>query len=302
MAVTKDTIFERFLKPIFGLLINEAEIRNLSNSINWLEAIARYQQPNLIYPNYYISQNFHGVEGGYLTSDAAVSYDPITQYVLPPNEIVARQGLIDNIRCQPRRILDLGCGTGSMTLMLKQAFREAEVIGLDLSPYMLVIADRKASKTGLNIQWVHGNAESTRLPDNSFDLVTAALLFHETPTEVSQAILRESFRLLKAGGEMLVFDGNQKTLKQLNWLQEIFEEPYIKDYSSGNLDAWMGGAGFGAVQSEEWWMIHQVTRGVKPLPVDDPNIASRNQVNLNQDNNNPLDGDDLRGFPVPAFS
>jgi ubiquinone/menaquinone biosynthesis C-methylase UbiE len=45
--------------------------------------------------------------------------------------------------------------------MLKQAFPQAVVIGLDLSPYMLVVADYKAQQTGLNIQWQHGLAEDT---------------------------------------------------------------------------------------------------------------------------------------------
>jgi len=59
------------------------------------------------------------------------------------------------------RILDLGCGTGSTTL-LKQAFPQAEVIGLDLSPYMLVRAEHKAKAAGLDIHWRHGNAEQTK--------------------------------------------------------------------------------------------------------------------------------------------
>ncbi|MEB3829705.1 class I SAM-dependent methyltransferase [Phormidium sp. CCY1219] len=264
MAVRKDTIFERFLGPVMRLFLDEAEMRRLHESIDWEREIAQFQR-DIEYPSYYISQNFHGIEGGYLTADAAVSYDPITQYVLPPNETLVRQGAIDAISGQPRRILDLGCGTGSMTLMLQQAFPEAEVIGLDLSPYMLCIAQRKAQAAGLEIQWVHGNAEKTDFPDAAFDLVTASLLYHETPPRVAQAIARESFRLLKTGGEFIVFDGNQKTLRHTEWLTDIFEEPYIRDYAKGSVDAWMGAAGFGAVRTEEHWWVNQVTRGVKPI-------------------------------------
>nr|ADO19154.1 methyltransferase [Nostoc flagelliforme str. Sunitezuoqi] len=97
--------------------------------------------------------------------------------------------------------------------MLKQAFPEAEVIGLDLSPYMLVRAEDKARNAGLGIVWRHGNAEKTGFRDATFDLVTASLLFHETPDAVSQAILRESFRLLVAGGQVLTqpeFDGKKR--------------------------------------------------------------------------------------------
>jgi ubiquinone/menaquinone biosynthesis C-methylase UbiE len=266
MAVRKDTIFEQFLAPVFSnfLMDREALLRH-RNSKDWEQESDRFRQSDLVYPAYYTSQHFHGIEQGYLCTDAAVTYDPVTKYVLPPNEEWIRQGLIDRIRCQPRRILDLGCGTGSTTLLLKTAFPQAEVIGLDLSPYMLVVADEKAKKAGLAIQFRQGNAEQTGFPDASFDLVTASLLFHETPPEVSCTILRECFRLLQAGGEVLILDGNQSSLRWADWLTEIFEEPYIKAYASGSVDAWMGAAGFGDVRTEEVWLLNQVTRGVKPI-------------------------------------
>ncbi|MBD2069783.1 class I SAM-dependent methyltransferase [Leptolyngbya sp. FACHB-671] len=266
MAVRSDTLFERFLAPIFkNFLIDREALTQFYKSIDWEAESDRLRQPDLQYPDYYRSQNFHSIQNGYLNVDAAVSYDPITQYVLPPNEAIVRQGLIQRIQSKPRRILDLGCGTGSTTLLLKQAFPQAEVVGLDLSPYMLVVADHKARNAKLDIQFQHGKAEQTGFPDASFDLVTASLLFHETPPAISREILRECFRLLKVGGEVAILDGNQATLRQTAWLTEIFEEPYIKDYAAGSVDAWMGAAGFGAVQTEDIWWVQQVTRGVKPI-------------------------------------
>lgn len=300
MAVRKDTIFERFLSPIIRLAIDEAELKRFYQSIDWETAADRHRQPNLIYPEYYRTQNFHGIEGGYLNANAAVSYDPITQYVLPPNETIVRQGLIDAVRVKPRRIIDLGCGTGSTTLMLKKAFPQAEVIGLDLSPYMLVVAEIKAQKAGLNIEWLHANAESTGFPDSSFDLVAASLLFHETPPAVSRAILRESFRLLGVGGQVAILDGNQKTLRQTEWLTEVFEEPYIKSYAAGSVDAWMGAAGFAAVQTQEHWWVHQVTQAVKPLPGQDLEQVPATKVWNPIDNLTPDFDGDLPGIPAPA--
>jgi ubiquinone/menaquinone biosynthesis C-methylase UbiE len=274
MPVRQDTIWERFLKPIVTSLIDREQIDRISQSIDWQKETDRLSSANLIYPNYYKSQNFHGIEGGYLTSSAAVTYDPITQYALPPNETWVRQELIRAIGGQPRRIVDLGCGTGSTTLMLKQSFPNAKVIGLDLSPYMLVMAEYKANKAGLNIEWLHGKAEQTGLPDASFDLVTASLLFHETPPIISQSILRECFRLLVPGGQVIILDGNQKTLRQTNWLSDIFEEPFIQAYASESLDAWMGAAGFAALRTEELWWIHQITRGLKPLQSEDWSVEN----------------------------
>ena len=267
MAVRKDTIFERFLAPVFKtFLIDQEGLRRFYDSIDWQTASNRLSHPGLIYPNYYSSENFHGIEGGYLNISAAVSYDPITQYALPPGETLVRQSLIDAIQSKPRRILDVGCGTGSTTLLLKQAFPSAEVMGLDLSPYMLAVAEHKAKQAGLDIQWRHGNAEHTGLPEASFDLVTASLLFHETPTAAAKAILQESYRLLTVGGEVVILDGNQKMLRQTGWLTQIFEEPYIQAYADGNVDAWMGAAQFEAVHTQELWWLHQITRGIKSLP------------------------------------
>lgn len=269
MAVRKDTIFERFLSPIFSnFLIDRNAILEYQHSRDWEQSSDRFRQPELVYPGYYASQNFHGIERGYLNLSAALTYDPVTQYVLPPNEGWVRQALIDRIRCRPSRILDLGCGTGSTTLMLKRQFPQAEVIGLDLSPYMLVVADDKAQQANLKIELRQGNAEQTGFPDASFDLVTATLLLHETPPIVSCNILQECFRLLKPGGEVLILDGNQKNLRQAEWLTEIFEEPYIKAYANGSVDAWMGTAGFADVRTDDIWFTNQVTRGVRPLPYE----------------------------------
>ncbi len=295
MTVRQDTIWERFLSPVARLFINEDELRRYQQSIDWEKESDRYRRADVIIPSYYSNQNFHGIKGGYLTSDAAVTYDPITQYVLLPNENLIRQGLIDAVKVKPRRILDLGCGTGSTTLMLKQAFPEAEVIGLDLSPYMLLRAQHKSQTAGLDIVWRHGNAEKTGLSDATFDLVTAALLFHEIPDAVSLAILRESFRLLVTGGQVLIQDGNQKTLRQLEWLNNLFEEPYIREYANGSVDANMGAAGFEAVRTQEVWWINQVTSGIKPIASENIRQASAISIDTTIDNNN------LEELGSPAF-
>ena len=267
MTVTNNTLWSQFLKPIYQLLVDEKPIKQLYESIDWEKESDRLKNPDIVYPNYYTSQNFHVINKGYLNPSAAVSYDSVTQYALPPNETWTRQELINTIGGQPRKILDLGCGTGSTTLMLKQAFPDAEVIGLDLSPYMLVMAEYKAKQAGLDIQWLHGKAEATRFPDNHFDVVTASLLFHETPPLITQQILQECFRLLIPGGQIVILDGNQKTLRHTTWLTEIFEEPYINEYADGSIDAWLDTAGFASIRTEDVWWTNQVSRGLKPMPI-----------------------------------
>jgi ubiquinone/menaquinone biosynthesis C-methylase UbiE len=260
------TLWDRFLASALDPLLDREAMKRQFERIDWQMEGDRLASPGLVYPEYYRSGNFHGVEGGYLSPGAAVSYDPITRYVLPPNEEWVREGVIQSLRSQPRRILDLGCGTGSTTLVLKRRFPEATVVGLDLSPYMLVMAQYKATAEGLKVDWRHGKAEETGFEENSFDVISLSLLFHETPPGVSEAILRECFRLLRVGGEVVVLDGSQASLRQTPWLMEVFEEPYIAEYAQGDVAAWMQQAGFANVETRTHWWIHQVTRGVKPLP------------------------------------
>lgn len=280
MAKGEDTLWEKFLQPVFGFLIDRQALKKLSDEIDWEGGCDRLSDPDLVYPKYYSSQNFHGIEGGYLNSGAALTYDPVTKYALPPNETWNRQAVIDAVRGKPQRILDLGCGTGSTTLMLKRAFPQAEVIGLDLSPHMLVMAEYKAKQAGLDLQWLHGQAEATSFPDESFDVVTASLLFHETPPEIAQQILLECFRLLKPGGEVIILDGNQKTLRHTEWLTDIFEEPYIDVYANGSIDAWLGTANFARIYTEDVWWTNQISWGIKPSTVNDLDVKGNLETEI----------------------
>lgn len=280
MTTDQVTLWDQIFKPVVSLLLNNDQLRQLKRSLDWDKQANILRNPELIYPNYYRNLSFNGIKGGYLTIDAAVTYDAIAEYTLSPNETWVRQGLIKQIGGKPRRILDLGCGTGSTTLMLKQAFREAEVIGLDLSPYMLVMADYKAKKSGFNLKWRQGKAEATGLAPASFDLVTASFLLHEIPPSVAQAVLRECFRLLVAGGQVIILDTNQKLLRQSQWLVEFFQDDKIKEYANESIEAWMGSAGFAGVQTEDLWIVHQVTRGIKPTQVYQPIFTDVEEVEV----------------------
>ena len=211
MALEDNPILFSLSRLLVGLFIGQENLQ-LYDNLDWQAYCDRFIPADFTYPEYY-QKDFHGISGGYLTPIAPVTYDAVTRFAAPPNEIKLRQKAIAKVKTKPQKILDLGCGTGSTTILLQQTFPHAKVTGLDLSPYMLAIADRKAKQAGLNIRWLHNLAEATELNDAQFDLITASLLFHETPPQISQAILRESSRLLKPGGEILILDGNQKTIQ-----------------------------------------------------------------------------------------
>ena len=104
------------------------------------------------------------------------------------------------------RILDLGCGTATLTLLIKQAHPEAQVTGLDGDPKALEIARGKVARSGLTIPLDEGMAFNLPYPDNSFDRVFSGLLFHHLTREDKERSLKEVYRVLRPGGELHVAD------------------------------------------------------------------------------------------------
>ncbi len=248
------------LRLLVGLFIGKDNLK-LYDTLDWQQEIERFLVKDCTYPEYYTSKDFHGIKGGYLNRIAPVTYDAVTRFAAPPNEKKLRQNAIAIIKNQPKNILDLGCGTGSSTLMLKQAFPEAQVTGLDISPYMLLMAEYKAKQANLPINWIQGLAEATSLNEAKFDLISVAFLFHETPVDVSQRILQECRRLLKPQGQIIILDGNQNKLRHADWLIKLFREPYSKVYAAENMNIWLQDLGFDEVHTSEIGWISQITTG-----------------------------------------
>jgi SAM-dependent methyltransferase len=92
-----------------------------------------------------------------------------------PGELIA--GIIAATGGNDGRLLDLGCGTGELTLPLSASFNH--VTAVDMEPEMIRIAARKAAMSGAgNISWVVGRAEDVPMPMAAWDYVTAGSSFH----------------------------------------------------------------------------------------------------------------------------
>jgi len=132
-------------------------------------------------------------------------YDPLIRGTL--RESTFKRQLVKQARLEGgRRVLDLGCGTGTLALLIKSHHPKADVFGLDADPKVLEVARAKAAKAGLSIRLDHGMAFELPYPDVSFDRVISSLLFHHLTRGNKERTLREVFRVLRPGGELHVAD------------------------------------------------------------------------------------------------
>jgi len=229
-------------------------------SPEWEADLAQVQNPHLTYPDYYLT-SFHAYEEGNM------GWEPATEVEVAAHAVHARiwpeagaQGdaklrqsyhdvLKAEILAEPKDILDLGCSVGMSTFALQETYPQAKVTGLELSPYFLAVARYKAQQRQAPIHWIHAKAEETGLPNASFDLVSACLVFHELPQSAAIAIFREASRVLRPGGHLTIMDMNPKSeiyAKMPPYILTLLKstEPYLDQYFALDIEKAMVEAGF----------------------------------------------------------
>lgn len=132
-------------------------------------------------------------------------YDPLLRWGM--REETFKHALIQRSLIKPgMHVLDLGCGTGTLTIMIKQTHPEAHVTGLDGDMGVLEIARSKAARARIEIMLDHGMAFQLPYPEGTFDRVLSSLVWHHLPHDDKQLALNEAYRVLCPGGEIHILD------------------------------------------------------------------------------------------------
>jgi ubiquinone/menaquinone biosynthesis C-methylase UbiE len=105
------------------------------------------------------------------------------------------------------KVLDVGCGTGNLTLTVKRYIGPSgSVYGIDASPEMIEVARKKAKHRGFEAVFEVELIEKISYPDVTFDVVISRLVIHHLPDDLKRRGFAEIFRVLKPGGLFFLSD------------------------------------------------------------------------------------------------
>lgn len=143
----------------------------------------------------------------------ALTYDRLTALYDPVIRVSTRERrfkslLLDQAALRPgMRVLDLGCGTGTLAVWAKQRHPDVELVGLDGDPEVLERGRRKAREAGVDVTLDEGLSFDLPYEDGSFDRVLSSLFFHHLKRDAKETTAREVARVLRPeGGELHVAD------------------------------------------------------------------------------------------------
>lgn len=131
-------------------------------------------------------------------------YDPL--WWLMGGRRVRERFIRDAGLAAPQRILDVGCGTGSLPVQIAETVPGTDVTALDPDPKALARAERKARAAGVAVRFVEGFGDALPFEAGAFDRVVSSFMFHHLGPDGKRGMLREVRRVLVPGGELHLVD------------------------------------------------------------------------------------------------
>jgi len=270
-------------------------VKDLQENARLGQLYSQVQDPSVDFPPYY-TVAFHGYDAGNLNWLAAFEVEPATDAMalivykeeldIQPRE--AQDKMRNDIYSQVldymseagcrevKTALDAACSAGISTRSLAKRFPDAQVIGMDLSPYFLAVAELReeeiqdsAKHPGYKrIQYIHGNVEDSRLGDESIDMVSCQYLAHELPGVAIENVIAEFARILRPGGMAAFVDTDPKSPVLQNLPAPIFTlmkstEPWADEYFTFDFEDCLRKHGFKNVKIVSCNPRHRVIMGKK---------------------------------------
>lgn len=180
-------------------------------------------------------------------------YDPVVR--LTTREAAFKAALLAQAQIQPgQSVLDLACGTATLTIAIKQAHPLAKVIGLDGDPTILQQARGKAHRAAAAIQFDEGMSYELPYANESFDVVFSSLFFHHLTRENKLRTFAEVRRILKPSGQFHVADWgapHNALMKLASQGIVLLDGETTKDNFAGLLPEFIRQSGFESVEETQ---------------------------------------------------
>ncbi len=190
------------------------------------------------------------------------------------------------------RVLEIGCGTGALTLQMAQA--GAEITAIDAAPAMLAEAQKTLSTAGLGeqvtLQHMDAVLVGERFPPASFDLIVSSLVFSELPPDEQRYVLQACLELLAPSGRLLVADEVRPASPWARLLVSLVRLPLVvltwlltrtTTHALRDFDSLLAQSGFRPRQAAQWLgghlALYEAQRASEAPPQDalPPNVIAR---------------------------
>ncbi|MEA1864462.1 MAG: class I SAM-dependent methyltransferase [Euryarchaeota archaeon] len=126
-----------------------------------------------------------------------------------------RRSLHEEFGTEKLKILDVGAGNGSLSLLFAEMGHD--VVGIDISTEMLAVAKKKAKEMGVDPDLRIGDAESLDFDDESFDSVVSRIVLWTLPHP--ETAIAEWMRVLKPGGRVYTFEIDSSGRRKAGWIK-----------------------------------------------------------------------------------
>lgn len=163
-----------------------------------------------------------------------------------------RRRLVDSVHAAAGDVIvDVGCGTATVSLMIQQESPEAVIAALDIDPIVVAAAQRKSANSCIPIRLTLGSAACLPYADHSADHVVSSLMFHHLPHAQKGEMLREILRILRPGGHLHLLDLGPPASEAWRTLLErtLSHFEHVDDNLHGRIPALLEAAGFEEVST-----------------------------------------------------
>lgn len=152
-----------------------------------------------------------------------------------------------------KRVLEVGCGRGVGVEILLQEMDAAEVVGFDLDPKMIALAQERIARFGERACVYIGDAEHIAEPDASFDVVVEYGILHHIPNW--RGALAEIARVLKPGG-VFYFEDLLKGFVNAPVMYQLLDHPHATQFTGAEFRAAL--AQVGLALDDNWRQVGEI--------------------------------------------